>query len=73
MNTVMLLAYGMIVMILMSLGVALTQMKVFSFKDALITSTGRVIIGPYNRFYCYKNIQFNRCICWCCINSVFYA
>ena len=46
MNTVMLLAYGMIVMILMSLGVALTQMKVFSFKDAFITSTGRVIIGP---------------------------
>ena len=45
-NTVMLLAYGMIVMILMSLGVSLTQMKVFSFKDALITSTGRVIIGP---------------------------
>ena len=33
-------------MILMSLGVSLTQMKVFSFKDALITSTGRVIIGP---------------------------
>ena len=46
MNTVMLLAYGMIVMILMSLGVALTQMKVFSFRDALITSFGRVIIGP---------------------------
>ena len=46
MNTVMLLAYGMIVMILMSLGVALTQMKIFSFKDAFITSTGRVIIGP---------------------------
>ena len=46
MNTVMLLAYGMIVMILMSLGVALTQMKVFSFQDAVITSTGRVILGP---------------------------
>jgi len=46
MNTVMLLAYGMIVMILMSLGVALTQMKVFSFKDAVITSIGRVIFGP---------------------------
>ena len=46
MNTVMLLAYGLVVMILMSLGVALTQMKVFSFKDAVITSTGRVIIGP---------------------------
>ena len=42
----MLLAYGMIVMILMSLGIALTQMKVFSFKDAIITSTGRVILGP---------------------------
>ncbi len=46
MNTVMLLAYGMIVMILMSLGIALTQMKVFSFKDAIITSIGRVIVGP---------------------------
>ena len=45
-NTVMLLAYAMIVMILMSLGVALTQLKVFSFKDALISSIGRVIIGP---------------------------
>jgi len=41
MNTVMLLAYGMIVMILMSLGVALTQMIVFSFKEAVITSIGR--------------------------------
>mgnify|MGYP001388376037 CR=1 FL=1 len=46
MNTVMLLAYGMIVMILMSLGVALTQMKIFSFRDAIITSIGRVIVGP---------------------------
>ena len=54
MNTVMLLAYGMIVMILMSLGVALTQMKVFSFKDALITSTGRVIIGPIIGFVVVK-------------------
>ena len=45
-NTVMLLAYAMIVMILMSLGVALTQLKVFSFKNALISSVGRVIIGP---------------------------
>ena len=54
MNTVMLLAYGMIVMILMSLGVALTQMKVFSFKDALITSTGRVILGPVIGFILIK-------------------
>ena len=54
MNTVMLLAYGMIVMILMSLGVALTQMKVFSFKDAVITSTGRVILGPLIGFMVIK-------------------
>ena len=54
MNTVMLLAYGMIVMILMSLGVALTQMKVFSFKDAVITSTGRVILGPIIGFILKK-------------------
>ena len=54
MNTVMLLAYGMIVMILMSLGVALTQMKVFSFKDAIITSTGRVILGPIIGFILIK-------------------
>jgi len=54
MNTVMLLAYGMIVMILMSLGVALTQMQVFSFKDAIITSTGRVILGPIIGFMLIK-------------------
>ena len=54
MNTVMLLAYGMIVMILMSLGVALTQMKVFSFKDAVITSTGRLILGPIIGFILIK-------------------
>ena len=54
MNTVMLLAYGMIVMILMSLGIALTQMKVFSFKDAVITSTGRVIVGPIIGFIVVK-------------------
>ncbi len=45
-NTVMLLAYAMIVMILMSLGVALTQLKVFSLKQSIITSIGRVVVGP---------------------------
>ena len=34
-NTVMLLAYTMIVLILMSLGIGLTQMKVFSFKSSI--------------------------------------
>ena len=45
-NTVMLLAYGIIVLILISLGVALTKLKVFSFKSSAISSIGRVIIGP---------------------------
>ena len=45
-NTVMLLGYAMIVMILMSLGIALTQLKVFSLKQSIITSIGRVIFGP---------------------------
>ena len=50
----MLLAYGMIVLILISLGVALTQLKVFSFKSSLISSTGRVIIGPMIGFAVIK-------------------
>ena len=45
-HTVMLLGYAMIVMILMSLGVSLTQMKVFSLKSSIITSLGRVVVGP---------------------------
>jgi len=45
-NTVMLLAYAMIVLILMSLGIALTQLKVFSLKSSIISSIGRVVVGP---------------------------
>jgi len=53
-NTVMLLGYAMIVMILMSLGVSLTQLKVFSLKSSLISSVGRVIIGPIIGFFIIK-------------------
>jgi len=53
-NTVMLLGYTMIVLILMSLGVSLTQMKVFSLRSALISSIGRVIIGPIIGFILIK-------------------
>ena len=53
-NTVMLLGYTMIVLILMSLGVSLTQMKVFSLKSSLISSVGRVIIGPIIGFMLIK-------------------
>jgi len=53
-NTVMLLGYAMIVMILMSLGVSLTQLKVFSLRNSLISSIGRVIIGPIIGFLIIK-------------------
>ena len=45
-NTTMLLTYATIFLILMSLGIALTRLKVFSFYKALISSIARVIIGP---------------------------
>ena len=53
-NTVMLLGYTMIVLILMSLGISLTQLKVFSLKNSLISSVGRVIIGPIIGFLIIK-------------------
>ena len=53
-NTVMLLGYAMIVLILMSLGVSLTQLKVFSLKDSVISSIGRVIVGPIIGFMIIK-------------------
>ena len=45
-NTTMLLTYATIFLILMSLGIALTRLKVFSFNKALISSVARVFIGP---------------------------
>jgi len=45
-NTTFLLMYATIFLILMSLGIALTRLKVFYFKKALISSIGRVVLGP---------------------------
>ena len=45
-NTTFLLMYATIFLILMSPGISLTRFKVFSFKKALISSIGRVILGP---------------------------
>ena len=45
-NTCSLLTYATIFLILMSLGIALTRLKVFSFNKALVCSVGRVILGP---------------------------
>ena len=50
-NTTMLLTYATIFLILMSLGIALTRLKVFSFNAALISSISRVVIGPIIGFY----------------------
>ena len=45
-NTTMLLTYATIFLILMSLGIALTRLKIFSFNKALISAIARVLIGP---------------------------
>ncbi len=45
-NTTMLLTYATIFLILMSLGIALTRLKVFSFNKAFISSIARVFLGP---------------------------
>ena len=45
-NTSFLLAYSTIALILMSLGVALTKLKVFSLKNAIISTFARLILGP---------------------------
>ncbi len=53
-NTTMLLTYATIFLILMSLGIALTRLKVFSFNNALISSVARVLIGPIIGFLIIK-------------------
>ncbi len=46
-NTTEWLMYTTIFLILMSLGIALTRLKVFSFNNALISSFTRMFIGPF--------------------------
>ena len=53
-NLTMLLSYATIFLVLMSLGIALTRLKIFSFKDAIISSIGRVMIGPIIGFILIK-------------------
>ena len=45
-NTTFLIGYSAIFLVLMSLGVALSQLKVFHFTETLIFSLTRVLIGP---------------------------
>ena len=45
-NATFLIGYSTIFLVLMSLGVALSKLKVFAFKETLIFSITRVVIGP---------------------------
>jgi len=45
-NATFLIGYSTIFLVLMSLGVALSKLKVFTFKETLIYSFIRIIIGP---------------------------
>jgi len=45
-NATFLIGYSTIFLVLMSLGVALSKLRVFSFKETLIYSLTRVLIGP---------------------------
>ena len=45
-NATFLIGYATIFLVLMSLGIALSKLKVFSLKETLIYSIARVIIGP---------------------------
>ena len=53
-NTGFLLTYATIFLVLMSLGIALTRIKVFSLNRAVISSMGRVIFGPIIGFFVIK-------------------
>ena len=45
-NATFLIAYATIFLVLMSLGIALTKLKIFSYKLSLINSFSRMILGP---------------------------
>ena len=45
-NATFLIGYSTIFLVLMSLGVALSKLKVFAFKETLIYSIVRVVLGP---------------------------
>ncbi len=49
-NATFLIGYSTIFLVLMSLGIALSKLKVFSLKETLIYSLTRVLIGPFVGF-----------------------
>src|SRR5210317_1875917 len=58
-NLTMLLSYATIFLVLMSLGIALTRLKIFDFKNAVISSFSRVIIGPVIGYLVIKFFNLN--------------
>ena len=58
-NTTFLLTYATIFLVLMSLGVALSRLKVVSWTHALILGAVRVIIGPIIGFSLIKLLNLN--------------
>ena len=57
-NTTFLLTYATIVLVLMSLGIALTKFR-FSLKDSVILSLCRVILGPLIAFIIIYNFDLS--------------
>ena len=57
-NTTFLLTYATIFLVLMSLGIALTRFK-FSFKESVILSLCRVILGPLIAFIIIYNFDLS--------------
>ena len=60
-NATFLIGYSAIFLVLMSLGIALSQLKVFSFSETLIYSLTRVLIGPIVGFGFVKFFNPFRC------------
>ena len=58
-NTTFLLTYSTIFLVLMSLGIALTKLKVVSWTNASILGAVRVIIGPVIGFTLIKFMNLN--------------
>jgi predicted permease len=49
-NATFLIGYSTIFLVLMSLGIALSKLKIFSLKETLIYSLTRVLVGPFVGF-----------------------
>ncbi len=58
-NTTMLLTYATIFLVLMSLGIALTRLKVFSLKESIIGSVARLFFGPIIGYFIIKTFDLN--------------